>query len=164
MNTIDLIYSCLAAVVTLPALAGITDPVKPWSCFVHPVTCIGMPLQTARTGIQVTPDGTVFTGEHELALSFGATLPCDPSNGNAAVFARLEIRAPSKEEHGPRSYISNRIWYNNLVAKPSWMFRATEFLSRMRNSCVTFQCVACKQGRNNFDNSKDEEKRECQRI
>ena len=55
----------------LPVLAGIDDPAKPWSYFVHPVTCIGMPLQTARTGIQVTPEGTVFTGEHELALFFG---------------------------------------------------------------------------------------------
>lgn len=59
------------AVVALPVLAGIDDPAKPWSYFVHPVTCIGMPLQTARTGIQVTPEGTVFTGEHELALFFG---------------------------------------------------------------------------------------------
>ena len=59
------------AVAALPALAGIDDPAKPWSYFVHPVTCIGMPLQTARTGIQVTPEGTVFTGEHELALFFG---------------------------------------------------------------------------------------------
>ena len=59
------------AVAALLALAGIDDPAKPWSYFVHPVTCIGMPLQTARTGIQVTPDGMVFTGEHELALFFG---------------------------------------------------------------------------------------------
>ena len=58
------------AVAVLPVLAGIDDPAKPWSYFVHPVTCIGMPLQTARTGIQVTPEGTVFTGEHELALFF----------------------------------------------------------------------------------------------
>lgn len=59
------------AVAAFPALAGIDDPAKPWSYFVHPVTCIGMPLQTARTGIQVTPEGTVFTGEHELALFLG---------------------------------------------------------------------------------------------
>ena len=52
------------AVAALPALAGIDDPAKPWSYFVHPVTCIGMPLQTARTGIQVMPEGTVFTGAH----------------------------------------------------------------------------------------------------
>ena len=52
------------AVDTLSALAGIDDPAKPWSYFVHPVTCIGMPLQTARTGIQVTSEGTVFIGAH----------------------------------------------------------------------------------------------------
>lgn len=61
----------MLAVAALPALARIDNPAKPWSYFVHPVTCIGMPLQTARTGIQVTPEGTVFTGEHELALFFG---------------------------------------------------------------------------------------------
>ena len=68
-----LIHVCSLSVTmaALPVLAGIDDPAKPWSYFVHPVTCIGMPLQTARTGIQVTPEGTVFTGEHELALFFG---------------------------------------------------------------------------------------------
>lgn len=68
-----LIHVCSLSVTmaALPVLAGIDDPAKPWSYFVHPVTCIGMPLQTARTGIKVTPEGTVFTGEHELALFFG---------------------------------------------------------------------------------------------
>ena len=68
---------CAAAICAAAAFAVadsasmLDDPQKPWSYFVHPVTCIGMPLQTARTGIQVTPEGTVFTGEHELALFFG---------------------------------------------------------------------------------------------
>lgn len=68
-----LIHVCSLSVTmaAFPVLAGIDDPAKPWSYFVHPVTCIGMPLQTARTGIQVTPEGTVFTGEYELALFFG---------------------------------------------------------------------------------------------
>ena len=61
----------LSVVIGLTAWAGSDDPEKPWSYFVHPVTCIGMPLQTAKTGIQVTPEGTIFTGEHELALFFG---------------------------------------------------------------------------------------------
>ena len=52
-----LIHVCSLSVTmaALPVLAGIDDPAKPWSYFVHPVTCIGMSLQTARTGIQVTP-------------------------------------------------------------------------------------------------------------
>ena len=58
------------AVAAFPALAGIDDPAKPWSYFVHPVTCIGMPLQTARTGIQVTPEGD---GLHRRARA-GAVL------------------------------------------------------------------------------------------
>ena len=71
---------CAAAICAAAAFAVadsasmLDDPSKPWSYFVHPVTCIGMPLQTAKTGIQVTPEGTIFTGEHELALFFGDEL------------------------------------------------------------------------------------------
>ena len=41
-----LIRVCLffVTMAALPALAGIDDPAKQWSYFVHPVTCIGMPL------------------------------------------------------------------------------------------------------------------------
>ena len=53
MKKVLIVFVLVVAV--LPVLAGIDDPAKPWSYFVHPVTCIGMPLQTARTGIQVTP-------------------------------------------------------------------------------------------------------------
>ena len=62
---------CAAAFAVADSASILDDPSKPWSYFVHPVTCIGMPLQTAKTGIQVTPEGTIFTGEHELALFFG---------------------------------------------------------------------------------------------
>ena len=71
MKAMPSMYVAAIVVAAGTVYAAIDDPSKPWSYFIHPVTCIGMPLQTAKTGIQVTPEGTVFTGEHELALFFG---------------------------------------------------------------------------------------------
>jgi len=65
------LIASMAVAVPMGVVAGLDDPAKPWSYFVHPVTCIGMPLSTAATGIQVTPEGTVFTGVQEFALFFG---------------------------------------------------------------------------------------------
>jgi hypothetical protein len=58
------------------ALAAIVDPAlddtnKPWCYFTHPVTCIGMPWQPDAIGIQVTPEGNIFTGRAEFCLFWG---------------------------------------------------------------------------------------------
>lgn len=65
--------------------AGITDagfpmvdpamdnPTKPWCYFTHPVTCIGMPWQPDPIGIQVTPEGNIYTGRAEFCLFWGET-------------------------------------------------------------------------------------------
>jgi hypothetical protein len=41
---------------------ALDDPAKPWCYFIHPVSCIGMPWQPDPIGIQITPEGNVFTG------------------------------------------------------------------------------------------------------
>ncbi|MCP5535015.1 MAG: discoidin domain-containing protein [Akkermansiaceae bacterium] len=47
------------------------DASKPWCYFTHPVTCIGMPWQPDPIGIQVTPEGNIYTGRAELCLFWG---------------------------------------------------------------------------------------------
>ena len=47
------------------------DQNKPWCYFTHPVTVIGMPWQPDAIGIQVTPEGNIFTGHAEFCLFFG---------------------------------------------------------------------------------------------
>ena len=47
------------------------DPGKPWCYFTHPVTCIGMPWQPDAIGIQITPEGTIYTGRAEFSLFWG---------------------------------------------------------------------------------------------
>src|SRR5215471_4904757 len=47
------------------------DPTKPWCYFTHPVTCIGMPWQPDPIGIQVTPEGNIYTGRAEFCLFWG---------------------------------------------------------------------------------------------
>ncbi|MBN8457507.1 MAG: discoidin domain-containing protein [Verrucomicrobia bacterium] len=47
------------------------DPNKPWCYFTHPVTCIGMPWQPDPIGIQVTPEGNIYTGRAEFCLFWG---------------------------------------------------------------------------------------------
>ena len=74
------------AVAAFPVLAGIDDPAKPWSYFVHPVTCIGMPLQTAT--------GVLQAWRHEYALRRGAR--------GEPTFNPVQMRAPSKAERAPR--------------------------------------------------------------
>jgi hypothetical protein len=51
---------------------SLDDPAKPWCYFTHPVTCIGMPWQPDPIGIQVTPEGNIFTGRAEFCLFWGA--------------------------------------------------------------------------------------------
>jgi len=50
---------------------ALDDPAKPWCYFTHPQTCIGMPWQPDSTGIQITPEGDVFTGRAEFCLFWG---------------------------------------------------------------------------------------------
>jgi hypothetical protein len=50
---------------------GLDDPAKPWCYFTHPQTCIGMPWQQDSTGIQITPEGDIFTGYSEFCLFWG---------------------------------------------------------------------------------------------
>ena len=50
---------------------NLDDPEKPWCYFTHPVTVIGMPWQPDPIGIQVTPEGNIFTGYAEFCLFFG---------------------------------------------------------------------------------------------
>lgn len=51
---------------------ALDDPAKPWCYFTHPVTCIGMPWQPDPIGIQVTPEGNIYTGRAEFCLFWGA--------------------------------------------------------------------------------------------
>lgn len=122
------------AVATLPALAGIDDPAKPWSYFVHPVTCIGMPLQTARTGIQVTPEGTVFTGEHELALFFG-----DERKPLTCRQRRFVDDMPIVEDEW-RDGVCHYRWSSTLRERmrssPRWANRMTGRLRRRKSASV----------------------------
>jgi F5/8 type C domain len=50
---------------------ALDDPNKPWCYFTHPVSCIGMPWQPDAIGIQVTPEGNIFTGRAEFCLFWG---------------------------------------------------------------------------------------------
>lgn len=50
---------------------SLDDPAKPWCYFTHPVSCIGMPWQPDPIGIQVTPEGNLFTGRAEFCLFWG---------------------------------------------------------------------------------------------
>ena len=117
MKTIDFIYSCLAAVAAFPVLAGIDDPAKPWSYFVHPVTCIGMPLCAAEVahrwsfngdwadsvgGAEAVKGGTFANATGALTLSGDATIDlgdgslsfADSSGETWANGATLNITGP----------------------------------------------------------------------
>ena len=51
---------------------ALDDPAKPWCYFTHPVSCIGMPWQPDAIGIQVTPEGNIYTGRAEFCVFWGA--------------------------------------------------------------------------------------------